>query len=53
MMAGRTLTTPKGEELIVLGREEYEDLVAQLHHDMTGKGKNNTDYTNWIGGVNP
>jgi hypothetical protein len=26
-MPGRTLTTPKGEELIVLSREEYEDLV--------------------------
>ena len=31
-MLGRTLTTPKGEELIVLSREEYEDLVDARDH---------------------
>jgi DNA-binding XRE family transcriptional regulator len=31
-MLGRTLTTPKGEELIILSREEYEDLVDSRDH---------------------
>ena len=31
-MPGRTLTTPKGEELIVLSREEYEDPVDARDH---------------------
>lgn len=31
-MQGRTLTTPKGEELVVLGREEYEDLIDARDH---------------------
>ena len=34
-MPGRTLTTPKGEELIVLSREEYEDLVDARDHALT------------------
>ena len=31
-MHSRTLTTPKGEELIVLSREEYEDLIDARDH---------------------
>ena len=31
-MPGRTLTTPKGEELIVLSRGEYEDLIDARDH---------------------
>jgi DNA-binding XRE family transcriptional regulator len=31
-MHGRTLTTPKGEELIVLSREEYQDLIDARDH---------------------
>ena len=31
-MHGRTLTTPKGEELIVLSREEQQDLIAARDH---------------------
>jgi DNA-binding XRE family transcriptional regulator len=31
-MHGRTLKTPMGEELIVLSREEYEDLVDTREH---------------------
>jgi DNA-binding XRE family transcriptional regulator len=28
----RTLTTPKGEELVVLSREEYDDLIDARDH---------------------
>lgn len=31
-MDGRSLITPKGEELVVLSREEYEDLVDAREH---------------------
>ncbi len=31
-MEGRRLTTPKGEELVVLSREEYEDLIDAREH---------------------
>jgi DNA-binding XRE family transcriptional regulator len=31
-MHERVLTTPKGEELVVLSREEYEDLVDARDH---------------------
>ena len=31
-MRGRMLKTPKGEELIVLSREEYEDLIDAREH---------------------
>jgi len=31
-MAGLALTTPKGEELVVLSREAYEDLIDAREH---------------------
>lgn len=31
-MHGRTVTTPKGEELVILSREEYEDLIDTRDH---------------------
>jgi hypothetical protein len=31
-MSGRTVTTPVGEELILLSREEYEDLIDARDH---------------------